>query len=229
MEKNLSFEDNIEFINKEIRKRKGEWTLTALSWMDFDDISQILRIHIYKKWSLYDQKKPLGPWINTIITNQIKNLIRNNYGNYSRPCLKCAASEGEDLCNIYTKQCNSCPLYAHWEKNKKQAYDIKLPVTIENHTNEISEMTSEAIDIDLNANNIHEYMQKNLKPLELKIYNYLYVEHKTEIEVAKLMGYKTNEKGRSPGYKQIKNIKKNIIIKVKKALIDGEIEIIKYG
>jgi len=229
MEKNSSFEENIYLIDKEIRKRKGEWTLTALSWMDFDDISQILRIHIYKKWFLYDQKKPLGPWINTIITNQIKNLIRNNYGNYSRPCLKCAASEGDDLCSIYTKQCNACPLYAHWEKNKKQAYDIKLPVTIENHTNEISEMPSESIDIDLNANNIHEYMMKNLKPLELKIYNYLYIEHKTELEVAKLMGYKTNEKGRSPGYKQIKNIKKNIIIKVKKALVDGEIEIIKYG
>ena len=32
-------------------------------------------------------------------------------------------------------------------------------------------------------------------------------------EVAKLMGYRTTEKNRTPGYKQIKNIKKSIINK----------------
>jgi len=32
------------------------------------------------------------------------------------------------------------------------------------------------------------------------------------------MGYKTSEKNRSPGYKQIKNIKKSIILKVKKLI-----------
>ena len=40
------------------------------------------------------------------------------------------------------------------------------------------------------------------------------------------MGYKTNEKNRAPGYKQIKNVKKSIIKKFKKMLEDGEIEII---
>jgi len=40
------------------------------------------------------------------------------------------------------------------------------------------------------------------------------------------MGYKTNEKNRVPGYKQIKNVKKSIIIKVKKIIADGEIEIL---
>ena len=39
------------------------------------------------------------------------------------------------------------------------------------------------------------------------------------------MGYRTNEKNRVPGYKQIKNVKKSIIVKVKKILSDGEIEI----
>ena len=116
---NPKFDDFIEEINAEIAKRKSKWNLTAISWMDFDDVSQILRIHIYKKWHLYDVKKPLAPWLNRIISNQIKNLIRNNYGNYSRPCLKCDAAEGEDFCKIYEKQCSSCPLYANWEKTKK--------------------------------------------------------------------------------------------------------------
>ena len=47
----------------------------------------------------------------------------------------------------------------------------------------------------------------------------------TEEEVAKKMGYKTSEKGRSPGYKQIKNIKKAIIIKIKKKLEDDELDL----
>ena len=72
----LKFEDYIDQIDEEIRKRKSKWTLTSIAWMDFDDISQILRIHIYKKWFLFDQDKPLGPWLNRIISNQIKNIIR---------------------------------------------------------------------------------------------------------------------------------------------------------
>ena len=40
------------------------------------------------------------------------------------------------------------------------------------------------------------------------------------------MGYKTTEKNRIAGYKQIKNIKKIIIFKVKKYLYSGEIDII---
>ena len=117
------FEDRISEIDAEISKRKGKWNLSALCWMDFDDVSQILRIHIYKKWHLYDHSKPLAPWLNRIISNQIKNLIRNNYGNYARPCVKCAAAEGEKGCVIYQSQCSTCPLYAHWAKNKKRAHD----------------------------------------------------------------------------------------------------------
>ena len=75
--KGPSFEDSIDQINIEIIKRRPKWNLTVLAWMDFEDVSQILRIHIYKKWDLYDPDKPLGPWINRIISNQIKNLIRN--------------------------------------------------------------------------------------------------------------------------------------------------------
>lgn len=112
--KRPEFEDVIDKINLEISKRRGKWNLTILAWMDFDDVSQIIRIHIWKKWKMYDPEKPLAPWLNRIISNQIKNLIRNNYGNFSRPCLRCAAAEGEDLCAIYKKQCSACPLFSNW-------------------------------------------------------------------------------------------------------------------
>jgi len=36
-----------------------------------------------------------------------------------------------------------------------------------------------------------------------------------------MLGYKTSEKNRSPGYKQIKNIKKSIIEKAKEIVSDN--------
>ena len=46
------------------------------------------------------------------------------------------------------------------------------------------------------------------------IYQLLFIENKTEEEVAKKMGYRTNEKGRKAGYKQIKNLKKTFKQKI---------------
>ena len=222
----LKFEDHIEQIDAEIKKRKSKWNLTALSWMDFDDVSQILRIHIFKKWHLYDPQKPLNPWINRIISNQIKNLIRNNYGNYCRPCLKCAAAESGDLCYIYGKQSESCPLFANWMKTRKQAYDAKLPVSINDHEIEINAAEYSDIDIFALMEKLNEKMKEILKSSELKIYKALYIDNMSEEDAATLMGYKTNEKNRVPGYKQIKNVKKSIIVKVKKIIASGEIEIL---
>ena len=224
--KKPKFEDFIEQIDEEIKKRKSKWNLTALSWMDFDDVSQLLRIHIFKKWHLYDPKKPLNPWINRIISNQIKNLIRNNYGNYCRPCLKCAAAEAGDLCYIYGKQSESCPLFANWVKTKKQAYDAKLPVSINDHAYELNSAEYSGLDVIDLSHKLNAKMKTTLKAAEWKIYQALYIDHLSEEEAATLMGYKTNEKNRVPGYKQIKNVKKSIIQKVKKMLAEGEIEIL---
>ena len=212
--KKLKCEDRIEEVNFEINKRKNKWNLTALAWMDFDDVAQLLRVHIFKKWHLYDDAKPLAPWINRIITNQIKNLIRNNYGNFTRPCLRCAAAEGTDLCSIYEKQCNACPLYAQWEKTKKRAHDAKLPLALENHTKEIHSIPSDNYDVEAAAQKLHARMKMEL-----------YIDFLEEEQVAKKMGYKTSEKNRQPGYKQIKNIKKSIIIKVKNLLNQDKIDI----
>ena len=219
------FEDFIQDIDSEISKRKNKWNLSAINWMNFDDVAQILRIHVFKKWHLYDPKKPLGPWLNRLISNQIKNLIRNNYGNYSRPCLKCDAAEGEDLCRIYGKQCSDCPLYKNWEMTKKSAYDIKIPVPLENHQQEIFSLSENKIDLQLNIEKIHKKMEEVLNPLQWKVYELLYIKNLSEEQAAKKMGYKTSEKNRSPGYKQIKNLQKNIILKAKKFIKRGDVDI----
>ena len=226
MLKKPSFEESINEINQEIAKRRSKWNLTAINWMDFNDVAQILRIHINKKWNLYDKSKPLAPWVNRIISNQIKNLIRNNYSNFARPCLKCAAAGPEDSCSIYGEQCAKCPLFSHWFKNKKNAHDAKLTLALDNHVQEVNNLEFHQVNFEETAGNIHKKMQKVLKPIEWKVYNYLYIQQKDEEDVAKLMGYRTTEKNRTAGYKQIKNIKKIIIFKVKKHLYNGDIDIV---
>ena len=69
-------------------------------------------------------------------------------------------------------------------------------------------------------------MEELLKPVEWRVYSLLYIENLSESQAATRMGYKTNEQNRSPGYKQITNIKKSIITKVKKHLDRNDIDII---
>jgi hypothetical protein len=194
--------------------------------MDYDDVSQIIRIHIFKKWDQYEQSRPIQPWLNTIITNQIRNLIRNVYSNYSRPCLKCGASIEPDKCSIYKEQCNTCPLFAHWQKRKEPATQIKIPVSMENHMNEVSQIFDETSDVFRHVEALHKKMKETLKPIEWQVYEGLFILGDDENAVATKLGYISNEAGRSPGYKQIRNIRKIIIDKAKKCLAKGEVDII---
>lgn len=213
--KRPKFEDCLDLINVEINKRKSKWNLSSISWMDFDDVSQIIRFHIHQKWKQYDPSKPLQPWISIIITNQLRNLIRNHYTNYARPCLRCDAAIDNDGCKIYKEQCESCPLYAHWKKYKQPATFVKLPVSIENHNYEVHDIPDTISYTNEDIQKLHDIMKNILKPIEYQVYKSLYIEHQEESIVAKKLGFISNEKGRSPGYRQIKNITKSIIIKAK--------------
>lgn len=223
--KELSFEDCYDIIKVEINKKKYKWTLNSISWLGWEDISQIILIHIYEKWPQYNQSKPLQPWLGAIISNQIKNIIRNNYSNYTRPCLKCKAAEPGDGCKIYEAQCSTCPLFSIWEKRRKSAYDVKLPVSIENHINEIHQISEIPYTLERNIESVHKKMREVLKPSEFKVYEGLFISNETEEKLAKRLGYISNEKNRAPGYKQLKNIKKMIIAKVKKCIVEEELDI----
>lgn len=219
----LKYEDCIEVIEREISKRRSQWQLSSIHWMDFDDVAQILRIHIHNKWDKYDQGKPLGPWLAQVMVNQIINLIKNQYGNYARPCLGCAAAEPDDLCSVYEKQCDKCPIYKKWLKNKKRAYDLKLPLSLEFHSQEVDGMPSQYINFDTAAANLHDKMSHILKKKEWIVYKHLYIDNLKEEDLAILLNFKTTEVGRIAGYKQIKNIKKKIMVKVRKIVKDIDI------
>ena len=216
----LKYEDLSDQINVEIKKRRGKWFLDSLAWFDFEDVEQIIKAHIYKKWDQWDQERSLKPWVNKIITNQMKNILRNNYSNFVRPCLncpfnQCTIKDGKDgskgaLCG-FTKtglQDSSCPLYAKWERTKKSAYDIKMALTLENHSHEVGCMTDDSFDVMEAQDKLNVFMKKELSEKQYIVYDLLFVQHKEEEVVAKIMGYKTSEKGRKAGYKQIKNLKK---------------------
>jgi hypothetical protein len=220
-----TFEELYPVILIEINKRKYKWTLTSLSHIGWEDVAQIILIHVWKKWHLYDQKRPIKPWLSVVIASQIKNLIRNVYGNYSRPCLRCDAAEGESGCKIYKTQCLNCPLYAEWHKRKLPAHNIKIPVSIENHPNETSELQAESPDLSNQVHKIHIKMKELLKPSEYKVYEGLFIKEEDEGVVAKKLGYIANEKDRTGRYKQIQNIRKSIVIKIKKAMSDGIIDL----
>lgn len=220
-----SFEESVDLIDAEIIKRRGKWNLSSLSWLDFDDVSQIIRIHIYKKWHLYNPKKPLAPWVNRIISNQIKNLVRNNYLNFIKPCAQCPEAEPDEGCRKFGKQCSSCPLYKDWEKNKKHAYNLNMPVPFESLENCTTTSYVDNIDIDKFKGYLDKKMRAILKPLEWKLYEMLYIKKMTEQQAARKMGYRSTEKNRNPGYKQIKNMQKSIVEKIKIGIQNGSIEI----
>jgi len=220
----VQFEECIDVIDREIHKRKSKWHLTALQWLDYDDVSQLLRIHIYKKFHMWDQSRLLEPWLNVIISHQISNLLRNNYSNYSRPCLKCSANEGGDLCSIYGTQCATCPLFAKWMKTKQQAYNSKLPLPLEHHIQEVCDKPNDYIDIETSIRSLDKQMKKMLKPVEYKVFKYLYIDGGKEDGIVKLLGFRTTEKNRMAGYRQLRNIKDNILLKAKQAIYNNEID-----
>ena len=220
-----TFEECLDIIDQEIAKRRPKWTLTSITWMDFDDVSQMIRIHIHKKWEQYDPTQPIEPWINKIISRQIQNIVRNNFSNFARPCLKCSASMPDNGCELYEKQCGDCPLYKVWEQRKKSAYDIKLPVSMEYHAHEVSEKFDSSIDTMNSIVKLNRKLKDILKPGEWTVYESIFIKGETEADVAKKLGYRSNEVNRTPGYKQIKNITKSIIAKTKKLIRDGDIDI----
>lgn len=222
----ISFEESIDIIDSEISKRKHRWHLTAIAWMDFEDIAQRLRIHIYNKWDHWDTSRPLRPWLNQVINHQMTNMLRNHYSNFTRPCLKCRFNTGEYGCSIYGTQNNSCKDYKKWEKSKKSAYDIKFPISIHSPNFDKPETTLENLlqnrefsyNIEHNIPLFHDLMKKNLSNIEWKVYDLLFLKNLEEIEIAQKMGYKLSYKDGRPSYRQISKIKSKILQKARQVI-----------
>lgn len=224
----FKYEDKVEVIDNEIRKRFYKWHLTILPWIDYEDVSQIIRIHIYKKWDLWDQQKPLEPWLNKIISNQIKNLLRNHYSNYLKPCIGCKYNQadkagGEELCSFTASgtQSHECGDFKKWAKNKRDAFGVKVPVPIEGIDYKNYHVQENDACLIKGQERLNIILKRYLSEKHYFIYKMFFIDHIDEYEIAKILGYKTNEAGRKAGYKQIKNLK-NMYKDLVKRIIDRE-------
>jgi DNA-directed RNA polymerase specialized sigma24 family protein len=220
-----SFEDKLSEIEAAIEKKRSKWVLEAVPSVDFDDIKQIMLAHIHKKWPKWDQSRPVGPWLSTVVGNKFKNELRNHYGNYARPCMRCPHNGGGNLCGITVNglQNESCEEYRHWKKKKKSAYDIKLAVTMENHLHEINNQPDSFVNIGQIIEKLSDLMEEELTPKQFLAFKMLFIEKHSEADVAAFLGYKTKEKKRVAGYRQIKNLKKILYSTAKKVIEENDI------
>ncbi len=83
-----------------------------------------------------------------------------------------------------------------------------MALALENHSHEVDKMEDGSFDIEDCQDKLNKFMKEELSQKQFLVYDLLFIQHKSEEEVAKKMGYKTSEKGRKAGYKQIKNLKK---------------------
>jgi len=127
------YEDLVPEIEQLLSRYRAKWQLNSIAWLDYDDVCQIIRTHIYKKWHLWDQKRAFKPWASMLISNQIKNLIRNHYGNFAKPCLRCPFYLGGDDCSktLSKEQDESCLDFAKWKSKKQSAFNLKMPVSLD--------------------------------------------------------------------------------------------------
>ena len=215
--KKISFEEALPIIDSLLSRNKGKWTLKAILHTDYEDVCQIIRLHIFNKWSQYNPKHQLEPWVNTIILNQMRNIRRNIYDSCSRPCLKCVYNQGGESCG-WTKsnsQTDECPLFKKWCSGKKYAHNIKLPVSMENHINEVNEIPEYSLNIEKFLPIVAKHLEKKLKPAEYRVFEMLFIKGMSNDEVAIIMGFSGNETNRKPGYGRIAQIKRKIIQKAK--------------
>tara|TARA_Y100001937_G_C7115698_1_gene330030 strand:- start:176 stop:847 length:672 start_codon:yes stop_codon:yes gene_type:complete len=198
----FTYEDFSDVIDAAIKKQRSKWRLNAVKWFDFDDVEQIIKTHIAKKWHMWDQERPLEPWIGRIIANQMRNLIRNHYGNYVNPCPKYQFANHDS---------STCPICLKWKKSKKTGLELKIPLSTEDFATEIQGRTYTDFDFTTSLRRLNIQMRIKLTNTHYIAYRMLYFEDKTEEDVARFMGYKISPQKKKLGYRQVKNLKKKFL------------------
>lgn len=207
-------------IDKEIGKRVFRWKLTSLAYIDLSDIAQLLNLHVVTKIHLYDEEKsPFSHWVNRLLSNRLKNLFRDHYQSFSKPCDKCQFNGGGSTCTVFGKQSDTCSDYAAWFKSKRfkmeiaMAHSISAPRLTDEHDQihqEINDKTSDFTDFETKIPEFNTLLKAKLRPLEWRAYTYLFIDHMTDIQAAKLLNYSVDGGKNSKGYKTILKIKTKI-------------------
>ena len=187
----LTFEERYDETVHWVDKRRHKWDLWMLEWAD---ARQRLIIRVWKQYPLYDPAKgPYSHWVNKVISNEWKNILRDHYTSFSRPCiLGCPFNAGGEQCTktLSGLQCVECPLFRDWQKRKGDHFAVKQTLPLENHSNEAQNRPSDFIDIAGKKRVIDARMKERLTASEWKIYRLLIIKGLPEEEVARQMGFK---------------------------------------
>lgn len=225
----LNIEDHLDTINREIAKRRARWKLDeTVLFMSYEDVSQKIRLHIFKKWPKYDGIRPVANWANSIITNQIKNMVRDVYGSAQCICIQCPHNIGGNRCDAFGTQKNlNCSDFSKWNQGKRYKHEISFasssdaPLPGDENNNlkrELVGRTCNFLDFDLKIPEFNSLLQTRLKPLDWKTYLLLFVENKTDIQTAKELGYNVDGGKDSRGVKAVAKIKTRIYAMAKEVV-----------
>ena len=222
MPKKKTYEDYSEFIDEAIRKQRARWRLDAIKWFDFEDVEQVVKSHVAQKWHMWDQSRPLGPWLGRVITNRMWNLIRGHYGSYIKPCSTCIHAR-DDLCakTLSGNQDMSCPDFARWSKKKKYGLELKTAGSLDEYDDLARVQCSNSFDYDYHLDKLDVEMKKRLSEKKYRAYRMIFFEECLEEEVANFMGYKCTDSNKKLGYRQVKNLK-NEFQKLATAILKGK-------
>jgi len=227
-----TYQDVSDEIDLILVHKKHFWNLNAISHIGYDDVCQIIRLHIWNKFDQWNQERPFGPWCSKLVSRQILNIQKKVYGRYAPPCRGCEFNLGDGRCslNMNGLQSGECDKYREWQIKKESTYRLILP-----------ERTDKMFDIDPDgeprvkveapperdyqhaADKLHILIMEKLDDKKKQIYRWLYIENRSDEFLAEQMGLKTSELGQKPGYRQIFNIKKSIIAEAKAILAGRDI------
>ncbi len=226
------FEDVVLELDDILKSKRSFWNLEAVSHIDYDDISQIIRLHIHAKFNQWDQKDPFKPWASKIVNNQISNLKEKHYGRFAPPCRTCEHDLGENRCAFTScgVKTEECPELSKWQKSKESAYRMLLAESsdkayVDDPEGESRIKIQSAPDLDYfkASDKLHVLMLKGLNEKSQKMYRLLFIESRSDDYISKEMGYKTSEEGMKPGYRQISSMKKMLIARAKKIMKENDV------
>lgn len=214
----MTFDEAVPIIDELLSKRRSRWYL-QVNDIDYDDACQIIKTHIFRKFDQYDPKKPFEPWANTIISNQTRNIVRNNLKNLQKPCDGCPwnlenKENSKGLTCSYTssgEQCAECPLFARWSGAKKYGWNIRTASSLESMNDSGVEFTEDnsGFDVDAAMGQLDDILKQKLSKHDYKAYRLLFIDNVPEEVALEQLGYGKNIPQQKV-YKTIRNYKKKL-------------------
>ncbi len=220
MQKKQPFEEIIPQLEAQINRRKSRWTLITVP---FEDVRQIILFRIWTKYETFNPEKgELSHWAARVITNSWKNIMRDNYLIYARPCIQqCIYNMGNDNCSMTPsgKQCSECKAYKLWAEKKENHHNIKQTLSIETHIKEAEKINCDFQNIEEMKLVVDKKMKEYLNDYEWGIYKSLYIDNIDEKKVGKKLNLKKVGK-MYPGYQILLKLKHKFKELAKKIIED---------